>query len=255
MLTAAFKMLVHEWHLAPFPESFLYALIYAVSFLLMQAFGLVLATKQPAMTAAALARIVREATGEDREERIASFFARLASSQLAAAISNVATVGAGAAAFVAGWLFLAGRPWVDPATARETFLVLSPLDSGTIFFAALTGVLLWMGSLAGGWFENWSTYHRLPEGIARHPLARVIGRGADGAPRRQPRAQRFRLGHERGARVPPRLRPRCRTVLRDPVRRPARHALRRDSSPSLPRVSARGGSAGAPSCSASRESA
>jgi site-specific recombinase len=176
VLTAAFKMLVHEWHLAAFPESFLFGLNYAVSFLLMQAFGLVLATKQPAMTAAALAQIMREAKGEDREEKIASFFARLVSSQLAAAIANVATVGAGAALFVAGWLALVGRPWVDAKTARETFLVLSPLDSGTIFFAALTGVLLWMGSLAGGWFENWSTYHRLPEGIARHPIGSVVGR-------------------------------------------------------------------------------
>lgn len=175
VLTAAFKMLVHDWHLAPFPEGFLYGLNYAVSFLAMQAFGLILATKQPAMTAAAVAQIMREAKGDDREERIASFFARLTSSQLAAAVSNVAVVGAGSAAFVAGWAALAGRPWVEAKTASETFLVLSPLDSGTVFFAALTGVLLWMGSLAGGWFENWSTYYRLPEGIARHPLGRVFG--------------------------------------------------------------------------------
>jgi site-specific recombinase len=127
------------------------------------------------MTAAAVAQIMREATGEDREERIAGFFARLTSSQLAAAVSNVVTVGVGAAVFVAGWLFLVGRPWVDAKTARETFLVLSPLDSGTIFFAGLTGVLLYLGSLAGGWFENWSTYHRVPEGIARHPLGKMLG--------------------------------------------------------------------------------
>ncbi len=175
VFTAAFKMLVHEWHLAAFPEGFLYGLNYAISFLIMQAFGLVLATKQPAMTAAALAQIMREAAGDDREERIAGFFARLASSQLAAALSNVLVVSAGAAAFVASWTALAGRPWVDERTARETFLVLSPFDSGTIFFAALTGVLLWLGSVAGGWFENWSTYHRLPEGIARHPIGRLVG--------------------------------------------------------------------------------
>lgn len=175
VFTAAFKMLVHEWHLAAFPESFLYGLNYAISFLLMQAFGLILATKQPAMTAAALASILRETTGDDREERIAGFFARLTSSQLAAALSNVLVVSAGAAAFVAAWGALAGRPWVDEKTARETFFVLSPLDSGTVFFAALTGVLLWLGSVAGGWFENWSTYHRLPEGIARHPIGRLVG--------------------------------------------------------------------------------
>jgi len=175
VFTAAFKMLVHEWHLAAFPEGFLYGLNYAISFLVMQAFGLILATKQPAMTAAALASILRETKGDDREEKIAGFFARLTSSQLAAALSNVFVVSAGAAVFVAAWSALAGRPWVDEKTARETFFVLSPFDSGTIFFAALTGVLLWLGSVAGGWFENWSTYHRLPEGIARHPLGRLVG--------------------------------------------------------------------------------
>jgi len=174
--TAAVKMLVHEWHLAPFPESLLYGLNYAVSFLLMQAFGFMLATKQPAMTAAALAQIMREAKGqEDRDEKVAGFFARLTSSQLAAATSNVLSVAAGCALFVGGWKLLFGHGWVDEKVARETFLVLSPVDSGTVFFAALTGVLLWMGSLAGGWFENWATYHRLPEGIARHPLGRVFG--------------------------------------------------------------------------------
>jgi len=176
VFTAAFKMLVHEWHLAPFPESLLYGLNYAVSFLAMQAFGLMLATKQPAMTAAALAQIMREAKEEDREEKIAGFFTRLTSSQLAAATSNVLSVGVGSAVFVAAWALLVGHAWVEEKTARATFLVLSPFDSGTIFFAALTGVLLWMGSLAGGWFENWSTYHRLPEGIAHHPFGKIVGR-------------------------------------------------------------------------------
>lgn len=189
--TAAFKMLVHEWHLAPFPESFLYGLNYAVSFLVMQALGLMLATKQPAMTAAALAQIMREAKGEqDRDEKVAAFFSRLTSSQLAAATSNVLSVAVGCAVFVGGWQLLFGRGWVDEKTARETFHVLSPVDSGTVFFAALTGVLLWMGSIAGGWFENWSTYHRLPEGIARHPLGRVVGRD---------RMRRFAAALERNA--------------------------------------------------------
>lgn len=191
VLTAAFKMLVHEWHLAPFPESFLYGLNYAASFLVMQACGFMLATKQPAMTAAALAQIMREAKGEeDRDEKVAAFFSRLTSSQLAAATSNVLSVAVGCALFVGGWKLLFGRGWVDEKTARDTFLVLSPLDSGTVFFAALTGVLLWMGSIAGGWFENWSTYHRLPEGIARHPLGRLVGRD---------RMRRFAAALERNA--------------------------------------------------------
>ncbi|HEY3351155.1 MAG TPA: gliding motility protein [Thermoanaerobaculia bacterium] len=166
VLTAAIKMAVHELHLAPFPESFLYGLNYAVSFLALQAFGLVLATKQPAMTAATLAKIIQSSEGEDRLERVATFFSRLTSSQLAAAAANVLVVGAGAAVFDGLWRLVAGRAYLDPEVAAHTFETLSPLDSGTVFFAALTGVLLWMGGVAGGWFENWVTVHRLPEALA-----------------------------------------------------------------------------------------
>ncbi len=166
VLTAALKMAVHHWGLAPFPESFLFGLNYAVSFLLLQAFGLILATKQPAMTAAALAKIIQTNEGEDRLERVATFFSHLTSSQLAAAVANVVAVGAGAAAFDGLWRLASGHPFLDPQDAAHTFETLSPLDSGTVFFAALTGVLLWMGSVGGGWLENWVTLHRLPEAIA-----------------------------------------------------------------------------------------
>ena len=176
VFTAAIKMAVHGWHLAPFPESFLFGLNYAVSFLALQAFGFVLATKQPAMTAATLASIIRETKGEDREERIAVVFANLTSSQFAAAISNVCVVGLGATLFEFSFRLLAGRPFLAEEEARQTFETLSPLDSGTVFFAALTGVLLWLGSLAGGWFENWATVHRIPEGLAQHRLGDTLGR-------------------------------------------------------------------------------
>jgi site-specific recombinase len=166
VFTAAIKMAVHEWHLAPFPESFLYGLNYAVSFLALQAFGFILATKQPAMTAATLAKIIRTSEGEDRLERVATFFSRLTSSQIAAAASNVLVVGTGAAVFDGLWRLASGHPFLKADVAAHTFETLSPLDSGTVFFAALTGVLLWMGSVAGGWFENWVTVHRLPEALA-----------------------------------------------------------------------------------------
>jgi site-specific recombinase len=166
VLTAAIKMAVHHLGLAPFPESFLYGLNYAVSFLLLQAFGLILATKQPAMTAATLAKIIQASEGEDRLERVATFFSRLTSSQIAAAAANVLAVAAGATVFDGLWRLASGHAYLDPEVAAHTFETLSPLDSGTVFFAALTGVLLWMGSVAGGWFENWVTVHRLPDALA-----------------------------------------------------------------------------------------
>jgi len=97
------------------------------------------------------------------------------SSQLAAAVGNVAVVAAGAWLF--SWLFLvlAGRPFLAEAEALDTLRVMSPINSWTIWFAALTGVVLWLASVAGGWFDNWCVYHRLPDGIAQ--LSATPGRG------------------------------------------------------------------------------
>jgi site-specific recombinase len=52
---------------------------------------------------------------------------------------------------------------------------LNPLVSGTCFYAALTGVILWMSALAGGWVENFAMYNRLAEAIADHPLGLRVG--------------------------------------------------------------------------------
>ena len=174
--TAVVKTIIHAWHLPPLPEGLLYGLNYAVSFLGLQHLGLILATKQPAMTAARLAGIIRESEGDDREDRIAATAAQLTSSQLAAAVGNVLVVGTGAALF--SWLFLAafGRPFMREEEALETLRVMSPIDSMTVWYAALTGVVLWLASVAGGWFDNWCVYHRLPEGLTQRPARTEWGR-------------------------------------------------------------------------------
>ncbi len=167
--TAVAKTVIHGWHLPALPEGLLYGLNYAVSFLALQHLGLILATKQPAMTAARLARIIRESDGEDREDRIAETAAQLVSSQLAAATANVAMVAVGAAAFSWAFAAAAGRSFVPESEAVATLRVMSPVNSFTVWYAALTGVVLWLASVAGGWFDNWVVYHRLADGIAQRP--------------------------------------------------------------------------------------
>ena len=43
------------------------------------------------------------------------------------------------------------------------------MASGTAFYAVITGVILWMAALAGGWFENFAVYYRLTDAVAQHP--------------------------------------------------------------------------------------
>ena len=187
--TAAIKMGIFSLGLAPFVAGLGYGLNYAVSFLLMQTFHLILATKQPAMTAATLATIMREQGGAARLDEIVAFIKRISYSQIAAAVSNVLVVSASAYLLDAVWHLVTGRPLLDPHTAEHVYETLSPVNSGTVIFATLTGVTLWLSSLAGGWIENWAVYHRLPQALAEHAwggrafgIARMA-RWADGVSR------------------------------------------------------------------------
>ncbi|HTS52502.1 MAG TPA: hypothetical protein VMH26_04445 [Burkholderiales bacterium] len=174
--TAAIKMAVVGAGFALFLEGLAAGLNYAVSFLLLQTLGLVLATKQPAMTAAALANILRRHRGAERVDDLVDCAARICCSQLAAASANVAVVSIGAFAFSFLWQQISGRAFLDLHKAQHVFETLSPLDSGTVWYAALTGAILWAASLVGGWFDNWAAYHRLPEAIIAHPLGLRFGR-------------------------------------------------------------------------------
>lgn len=172
--TAAMKILVTHSGFGPFVEGFLAGLNYAVSFVLLQMFGLALATKQPSMTGAALAQIVLRCQESGNDQELATFVSRIFRTQLAAAFGNIIAVCAGAVGLGALWHVLFGKPLLDQETAVYTLTSLNPLKSGTIFYAAITGVILWLSSLIGGWIENWAVYHRLPEAIADHRLGTYL---------------------------------------------------------------------------------
>ena len=149
---------------------------YAASFLVLQWLGLILATKQPAMTAATLGTIMRTHQGADRLDTVVTYAAQIVRSQLAAALANVIVVALGAYLFSFLWQLLFGAPFLDQHEAEYVFKTTSPVNSLTAWYAALTGVVLWLAALAGGWFDNWAVYHRLPQAIADHRLGQRIGR-------------------------------------------------------------------------------
>lgn len=173
--TAAMKMAIAGAGLALFLEGLASGLNYAVSFLILQALGLILATKQPAMTAAAFAAIIRDRKGNERLDVIVDAAAAICHSQLAATIANVVVVASGAYAFDAMWQWITGHSYLSTAEATYVFHALSPVDSGTVFYAALTGCILYLAALVGGWVDNWAVYHRLPQAIAEHRLGQRFG--------------------------------------------------------------------------------
>jgi len=175
VFTAALKLRIMENGWPSFVEGFFIGTDYAISFLLLQIFGLALATKQPSMTAATLAGIVRKNRGVSRWSKITDFAARISRTQLAAALGNVIAVCLGAIAFAQLWSKIFLKPYLPMATAEHVYETLHPFSSATAIDAALTGVLLWMAAVIGGWCENFAVYNRIPAAIAQHPLGLKLG--------------------------------------------------------------------------------
>jgi site-specific recombinase len=175
-ITVVNKFIAKSAHLAPFLDGVIAAGNYAGSFLVMQFLGFTLATKQPSMTAAALAATIKESKGQHQLDELVVLIARISRSQFAAAVGNVFTVIPVAIIIDLLWLLSSGHHFLEDNYATSSIASFHPLESGTIFFAALTGVLLWLSSLGAGWLENWVTYRRLPEAIRSHRLGRVLGR-------------------------------------------------------------------------------
>jgi site-specific recombinase len=173
--TAAIKIRITTAGFPPFVEGFLAGTDYAISFLVLQALGLALATKQPSMTAATYANIVRTTQGSERWEKLTVFISRITRTQLAAALGNLLTVTLGGILFASLWLRWFSAPFLPESSSQYVYRTLNPLASGTGFYAALTGVILWTSALAGGWVENFATYNRLAEAIADHPLGLRFG--------------------------------------------------------------------------------
>jgi site-specific recombinase len=84
-------------------------------------------------------------------------------------------VSSGAVLFNFLWLKTFHTPYLPADQAEKVYLSLRPLASATAIDAALTGVLLWLAGLIGGWCENFAVYHRIPASIAQHPLGLTIG--------------------------------------------------------------------------------
>ncbi len=174
--TAVIKFFIKWQHFAPFLDGLFSSIDYAASFVIMQLLGFTLATKQPSMTAASLAGVIRDKEGPGQLDELVRLISRIARSQFAAALGNVSAVILAATLFDLVMQRAYGHSFLPEKDAIKTIESFDPLGSGTIFYAALTGVILWISSLIAGWFENWIVYRRLPEAIEHHRAGKRLGK-------------------------------------------------------------------------------
>jgi site-specific recombinase len=141
---------------------------YAASFVLIQILHFTVATKQPAMTAPAMAEKLADVSNDAAVERFVDETAHLIRSQAAGIFGNVLAVIP--LVLAAQWIAraLSGTPLVGTTDSRYVLDSLTLLGP-TPLYALLTGVLLFVSSLIAGWFENWFVWHRLDSAIAWNP--------------------------------------------------------------------------------------
>jgi len=175
-LTTWFKFLLGAAALGAFWGGVWLGAMYAASFMFIQLMHWTLATKQPAMTAHAMAAKLKDLSSGTAVEEFVDEVTNLVRSQVAAVLGNVGMVTP--CVLLISWLiFLAsGNSMIDTAHAAEVFESLSILNPTTLLFAAFTGILLFASSMIAGWAENWFVLHRLDSAMRYNPaITRVLG--------------------------------------------------------------------------------
>jgi site-specific recombinase len=170
------KFLALAAGLAPFVQGVLVSFNYAASFVLMQLSHFTLATKQPATTAPALAARMQAVDTEAGLKALVDEIVHLLRSQMASVLGNLVVVVPGVALVALASIHLLGLPPIGPEKA-DKLLAEHALVGATPLFAAITGVLLFVSSVAAGTADNWFVLRGIGPGIARsRRLAFVFGR-------------------------------------------------------------------------------
>ena len=172
--TTLFKFLIYAIHAPLGIEGLLVFFNYGSSFLTMQFLDFALATKQPSMTAAALAGRIQRVMPQTQRNEFVEEVVRITRSQLIAAVGNVSIVVIGCIVVSLVHQLLFRSPILDKAHALHTLKDFSPFASLTLWYAALTGVLLWLSSLGGGWLQNWVNMRGLSESVAHQRRLQTI---------------------------------------------------------------------------------
>ena len=163
--TVYLKFFIAALHLNKFVEGVLFSLDYVGSFLAIHFAHFTLATKQPAMTAPALAQKLDDVSRPEGRAAFVDETIALIRSQMAAISGNLAIVfpvALGAQLLV---LHTFGGNLLSKEKAEATIASFSLLGP-TPIYAAFTGVLLWLSSLTAGWADNWFALHRLHDALA-----------------------------------------------------------------------------------------
>lgn len=177
---AVFKILLAKLPVSLAAEALIFGLNYAVCFIVLYLTGSILATKQPAVLASAIAKKIDRA--ENRKsaiEGVADVITLAWRSQFVAFLGNL--ICALPLAWLVGFLLteFAGVTLVDDVKAGKLLASVHPWESLALFYAGIAGVFLFLAGVITGAVENHVIYADFERRIAVHPRLAFLGAGRE----------------------------------------------------------------------------
>ena len=171
-----FKMMMSYSHGSEFSHAVLYSLNYAFGFIIIYLLGFTLATKQPAMTAATMAKVLSdESSSEKNYKEFANLVAKLSRTQFIAFVGNVLWSFPVALAIIYGMDWFLEKNFAA-VKADKLLKDLNPIESKAILHACIAGFFLFISGIISGNISNSSIFNQIPERISQSPfLNQVIG--------------------------------------------------------------------------------
>jgi site-specific recombinase len=170
-----FKNLLSKIELPLFWHGFAYSMNYSIGFLLIEATGGTLATKQPAFTASAVACSLdtKGNTYKPNLYNLAITVARVSRSQIASFAGNLLVVFPGA--FALAWIYelITKTKILEGEQATAMLESQHPWHSLSLLYACFTGVFLFLSGIIAGYVQNKVLYGRIGDRIKNHPWWRV----------------------------------------------------------------------------------
>ncbi len=175
---ATLKILMARVTMAPLMQAFSYSMNYSLGFMLIHVLHFTVATKQPAMTAAALASTVQQRKGSKTAQiaELAALIVNIIRTQFVAILGNISIAIPVAALLTFMWDAALHEPLMNHAKAAKTLHDLNPFTSLASPHAAIAGVCLFLSGLLAGYFDNMAVYRKVGPRLKAHArLANLMG--------------------------------------------------------------------------------
>lgn len=169
------KMLYAYFPGSDFYHAFLYSFNYSMGFIMIYLMNFTLATKQPAMTAATMAKVLSDSKNTRKNyTEFAHLVSKLFRSQFIAFIGNVLWSFPIALAIIYGLDVLFGYNFAAGEKASKLIHDLDPFKSKALLHASLAGVYLFISGVIAGNVGNRSVFYKIPERIENNPYIKNI---------------------------------------------------------------------------------